>query len=160
MQFQKFAMVTATVAALAIAALIGTPFTTSKSTASNTPQCNTGKPQVYFTTEFGNEALPKTIDGLKLLLADEAISFFDHPPDLANFFNAICAQFGEEVLKEIADAHLLPRSVSSRHYHETLYGKPDRRFYNSAGELILFVPGSPNADGDQPAPEEVRYPKY
>jgi hypothetical protein len=131
--------------------------TTISSTATSE---ESGQPQVYYTQEFGYERLPATLDGLKYLLADEAVSFFDHSPDLANFYNAIYAQFGEEVLKQIANAHLLPRSVSGRHYRESVYGRPDRTFYNSNGEVVLFVPGAPNIDGDQPAPESVHYPRY
>jgi hypothetical protein len=131
--------------------------TTIASTAASE---ESGQPQVYYTQEFGYERLPATLEGLKYLLADEAVSFFDHSPDLANFYNAIYAQFGEEVLKQIANAHLLPRSVSGRHYRESVHGRPDRTFYNSNGEVVLFVPGAPNIDGDQPAPESVHYPRY
>jgi hypothetical protein len=118
------------------------------------------QPLIYYTTEFGYERLPETLDGLRFLLADDAISFFDHPPDLANFLNAVYEQFGEDVVKAIVKAHILPRSVSNRHYHESLYGRPDRMFYNSQGELVFFAAGSPNADGNQPPTESVYYPKY
>jgi hypothetical protein len=121
---------------------------------------NAKKGVTYYTVEFGYEKLPTTMDGLKFLLASEAISFYDHPPDLANFYNAIYEQFGEPVLKQIADAHLLPRSVSERRYRESIYGKPDRTFYNSSGRLTHFTPGSPNAEGQQPAMEVVRYPSF
>jgi hypothetical protein len=121
---------------------------------------NTKKGVVYYTVEFGYEKLPTTIDGLKFLLASEAVSFYDHPPDLANFYNAIYKQFGEPVLKQIADAHLLPRSVSGRRYRESVNGKPDRKFYNSSGKLTYFTPGSPNAEGHKPPMEVIRYPSF
>lgn len=129
-------------------------------TDTTTVPAKPGETQMYYTTEFGYVPLPKTLDGLKLLLADEAVTFYDHAPDLANFYYAIYYQFGEAVLKQIADAHLLPSAVSGRRYHDNVFGTPDRVFVGANGQTTYFAPGMPNVEGDKPAQEVVHYPNY
>lgn len=86
------------------------------------------------------------------------MAFFGDSPDLANFLNAVYAQFGDT--ETAAASKLLVHQVSSLSAYEPSMGRPDRYFINSGGETN-FVPGFPGfLDNTQPRDETIYYPNY